>query len=110
MARILFLYSILFASLLAVAASPQQIKGDYIETRSADIYVGQCFANGEVGLAGDEAIVAWHIREGKWEGVSLEGLSVVAAIKANATPSASPIRLSLSSSLIVRLHRRKDRH
>jgi hypothetical protein len=85
MAKIPFMLSILFASLLASAASSQQIKGDYIETRSADIYVGQCFANGEVGLAGDEAIVAWHISEGKWGGVSLEGLSVVAAIKANAT-------------------------
>ena len=34
---------------------------------------------------GDEAIVAWHIQEGKWDGISLAGLSVVGAIKANAT-------------------------
>jgi len=30
-------------------------------------------ANGEVGLTGEEAIVAWHIQEGKWDGVSLAG-------------------------------------
>lgn len=61
------------------------IKGDYVETRSADIYVGQCFANGEMGLAGDQAILAWHVREGSWQGVSLAGLSVVGAVKAQAT-------------------------
>src|SRR5437016_12523687 len=44
-----------------------QIHGQYLETRSADVYVGECFRNSEVGLAGDQAIVAWHITEGKWE-------------------------------------------
>jgi hypothetical protein len=70
-----------------------QIKGQYLETRSADVYVGQCFANGEVNLAGTEAIVAWHVQEGKWDGVSLAGLTVVGAIKAQATlgdPYAKP--------------------
>jgi len=61
------------------------ISGDYVETRSADVYVGQCFANGEMGTAGDQAILAWHIREGSWEGVSLAGLNVVGAVKAQAT-------------------------
>jgi hypothetical protein len=67
------------------AQKTQQISGQYLETRSADVYVGQCFANGEVGLTGEEAIVAWHIQEGKWDGVSLAGLTVVGAIKAQAT-------------------------
>ena len=61
------------------------IIGDYLETRSADVYTGSCIANSEMGLAGDEAIVAWHIRDGSWNGVSLGGLSVVGVIKANAT-------------------------
>ena len=63
----------------------QTIRGDYVETRSADVYTGQCFANGEMGLTGDQAILAWHIREGSWEGVPLAGLSVVGAVKAQAT-------------------------
>ena len=62
-----------------------QIKGQYLETRSADVYVGQCFANGEMNTAGQEAIVAWHIGEGKWDGISLDGLTIVGAIKAQAT-------------------------
>jgi len=76
----------------AFAAQPQ-IRGQYLETRSADVYVGQCFANGEMNTAGSEAIVAWNIQEGKWDGVSLAGLKVVAAVKAQATlgdPYAKP--------------------
>jgi hypothetical protein len=38
-----------FVALLASSFAPQaqQITGDYIESRSADVYVAQCFANGE---------------------------------------------------------------
>lgn len=61
------------------------IKGQYMETRSADVYVGQCFANSEMNLTGEEAIVAWHVTDGAWDGVSLAGLTVVGAIKAQAT-------------------------
>jgi hypothetical protein len=63
----------------------QQIRGDYIETRSADVYTGQCFANGEVNLVGREAILAWHVQNGSWNGVPLDGLTVAAAVRAKAT-------------------------
>ena len=43
----------------------QQIRGDYLETRSADVYTGACFANGEVNLVGNEAILAWHVKAGQ---------------------------------------------
>lgn len=78
---------------LTASALAQQIHGDYIETRSADVYTGQCFANGEVNLAGDEAILAWHVQNGSWDGVQLNGLTVAAALKAHATlgdPYANP--------------------
>jgi len=74
---------LLFAMVLPMAA--QQISGDYIESRSADVYTGQCFANGEVNLVGNEAILAWRVQNGSWDGVSLEGLTVAAAVRANAT-------------------------
>lgn len=70
---------------LSTAVYAQQIRGEYIETRSADIYTGQCFANGEVNLVGNEAILAWHVEEGSWNGVSLAGLSVAAAVRAQGT-------------------------
>jgi hypothetical protein len=75
----------LLVTFLSVALSAQQIRGDYIETRSADVYTGQCFANGEVNLAGKEAILAWHVQSGSWDGVALDGLTIAAAVRARAT-------------------------
>ena len=72
-------------SFLSIAPSAQQIRGDYMETRSADVYTGQCFANGEVNLMGKEAILAWHVQSGTWDGVTLDGLTIAAAVKARAT-------------------------
>jgi hypothetical protein len=78
---------ILFVCLasLSIAMNAQEIRGDYLETRSADVYTGQCFANGEVNLVGNEAILAWHVQSGSWDGVPLEGLTVAAAVRANGT-------------------------
>ena len=92
------LLSLAALTLFAVCAPGQPpakstIQGEYLETRSADVYTGQCFANGEMNLTGDEAIVAWHVKGGKWDGVGLDGLSVGAAVKAQATlgdPYANP--------------------
>src|SRR5207247_7275652 len=71
--------------LLTVPAFAGQIYGDYVETRSADVYTGPCFANAESGLVGDQATLAWRIRNGEWNGVSLDNLSVVAVTRTSAT-------------------------
>ena len=86
---------VLFAFLLLTVpfTFAQKISGDYIETRSADVYTGQCFANGEVNLVGNEAIMGWHVDRGAWDGVALDGLNVVAVVRAKATlgdPYANP--------------------
>lgn len=85
------------ASFVVIAVSAitdaQQISGDYVETRSADVWTGPCFANAEVGLAGDQAILAWKIQKGDWNGECLDGLGIVAVVKAHATlgdPTADP--------------------
>jgi hypothetical protein len=78
---------------LSTFSIAQQIRGDYLETRSADVYTGQCFANGEVNLVGDQAILAWHVQSGSWDGVPLDGLTIAAAVHARATlgdPYANP--------------------
>lgn len=69
---------------LAVSAKAA-IRGDYVEVRSADIYAGHCYANSEVGMEGKEAMLAWKIQSGDWQGVELAGLGVVAVVRANAT-------------------------
>ncbi len=61
------------------------ITGQYIEARTADVYTGPCFANSETNLVGKQAVMAWHIERGTWANVSLDGLSVVAVVRANAT-------------------------
>ena len=85
--RKLYLPAVAGFALMVLSAVPGSaaIKGDYIEARSADVYTGPCFANGEVGLVGNEAILAWKIKEGGWKGTSLNGLGIVAVVKAHAT-------------------------
>jgi hypothetical protein len=82
------------ALLVAGSAIASQIHGDYIETRSADVYTGPCFANGEMNLVGNQALLAWAVRSGSWNGVALNGLVVAVAVRANATlgdPYANPL-------------------
>jgi hypothetical protein len=86
MRRLFALTAVIFAVLaLAATGNAQHVSGDYIETRSADVWTGPCVANGEVNLAGDQAILAWRVRQGEWNGVALDGLSVVGVVKAAAT-------------------------
>jgi hypothetical protein len=73
------------AATAALAVSQPAITGDYLEVRSCDIYTGPCFANAEMGIAGKEAILVWSIKEGSWQGTSLDGLSVIAALRADGT-------------------------
>jgi len=61
------------------------IAGDYMEARTADVYTGPCFANSEMNLAGKQAVLAWRVSRGAWQGVPLDGLAVVAAVRAAAT-------------------------
>lgn len=87
-----------FAALVLVLAAgttqAADISGTYIESRNAEIYASHCFANSEIGITGDLAVMAWNIESGRQNGVSLDGLSVVAVVKASSTignPFASPL-------------------
>lgn len=62
-----------------------QIRGEYVETRTADVYTGPCFANSEGGLSGELAVFGWKIDKGTWQGVTLDGLSVVGVVRAQHT-------------------------
>jgi len=74
------------ASLALSASLPStHVRGEYIEARTADVYTGPCFANAEVGLTGDLAVMGWKIDQGNFQGVNLDGLSVMGAIHASNT-------------------------
>jgi hypothetical protein len=98
-ATLFFLALALIFALPTLAATPADratttISGDYAEYRTADVYTGPCFANGEIGLTGQEAVMAWHVETGTWEGVGLQGLSVIAVVRASATlgsPYSNPL-------------------
>ena len=69
------------ATLLVLAAAPAEaVSGYYLEARTSDVYTGPCYANSEVNLVGKEAILAWRVEEGSWDGVDLADLSVVAVV------------------------------
>lgn len=70
---------------LSSVATAAQIRGEYLEARSCDVYTGPCFANAEMDLAGKEALMAWRVEQGGWNGVDLEGLSVAVVANSDKT-------------------------
>jgi hypothetical protein len=73
----------------ALAASPDaqpqnHIVGDYVEARTASVFAGPCHFNAELTTTGREAEMAWHVREGVWNGTSLDGLTALASVVSQA--------------------------
>ncbi len=85
--RNLLALSCLAASAAFAAELPfaSAVRGSYVEARTADVYTGACFANGEIGITGDLAVMGWKIERGSWQGVKLDGLSVVGVVRATTT-------------------------
>lgn len=80
-------HTLLAATLMvggAAIATPT-VSGDYLELRTCDVMVGQCFANGDIGLRGKEAVMVWSVNEGSFDGVTLDGLHVMALVRAQDT-------------------------
>ncbi len=61
------------------------LKGHYLEARTCQVYTGPCFANGEMGMAGKDAVLAWKVQQGQRHGVDLSGLSVALIVRASHT-------------------------
>ena len=74
------LSSLTFATL---AAGPASVTGTYVEARTAEVFAGACVMNGEAATTGREALLAWKVDRGQVNGVSLDGLAVVAALAAD---------------------------
>ena len=63
-----------------LAASNAKITGDYVEARTAEVFAGGCIMSSEAETIGRQAVLAWRIRNGEFDNVALEGLSVMAAV------------------------------
>jgi hypothetical protein len=81
---------ILTAVLAGLTAAPllgtggASISGSYVEARTAEVFTGACIMNGEAATTGREALLAWKVDRGSFNGVSLNGLAVVAAVAGDA--------------------------
>jgi hypothetical protein len=73
----LALSSLTFATL---AARPNSVTGTYVEARTAEVFAGACVVNSEGGTTGREALLAWKVDRGQVNGVTLDGLAIVAAL------------------------------
>jgi hypothetical protein len=73
---------------LAVSAAPlaagrNSVTGSYVEARTAQVFTGGCVMASEAETMGREAVLAWSVGRGTFNGVSLDGLSIVAAVVAD---------------------------
>ncbi len=57
-----------------------RITGEYVEARTAEVFAGGCIMNSEAETMGRQAIMAWKITSGSFDGVALDGLTVAAAV------------------------------
>src|SRR5262245_57175298 len=74
------------AVLLAISsATAGEIRGQYVEARTCDIWTGPCFANADFNIGGKNGVMAWKIDEGCVDDVRLDGLGVVAVVAAGNT-------------------------
>ena len=75
----------LAAALLSLAASASagdrgRVVGEYVEARTAEVFAGGCIMNSEAETAGRQAVMAWRITSGRYDGVMLDGLAITAAV------------------------------
>jgi hypothetical protein len=64
-------------------AESVSLRGDYVEVRTASVFAGACHYNGEVVTTGRDALMAWNVTSGKWQGVDLAGVRVFAIVSAD---------------------------
>ena len=72
------------ALVLSSQAESVSLRGDYVEVRTASVFAGACHYNGEVVTTGRDAMMAWNVTSGKWQGVDLSGVRVLAIVSADA--------------------------
>jgi hypothetical protein len=69
------------ASTVSITAGGKAtVTGQYVEARTAEIFTGGCIMGSEAETMGKQAVLAWKIDRGTVNGVSVDGLSVVAAL------------------------------
>src|SRR2546423_9996301 len=68
------------AGTVSMSAGGTTVSGQYVEARTAEIFTGGCIMGSEAETMGKQAVLAWKIDRGSVNGVSIDGLAVVAAL------------------------------
>jgi hypothetical protein len=63
------------------------LQGDYVEARTCSVFAGACHYNGELMVAGREAIQAWDFTQGQYQNIDLAGVKAVAVVACDANLS-----------------------
>lgn len=84
MKKLTLSFALSILTLATLSAKPASVTGTYVEARTAEVFAGACVMNGEAATGGREALLAWKVDHGQVNGVSLDGLAVVAALAADA--------------------------
>jgi hypothetical protein len=63
-----------------LAGGKGTLTGDYVEARTAEVFTGGCIMNSEAETMGKQAVLAWKVDRGSFNGIAIDGLSVVAAV------------------------------
>ena len=66
------------------ASNANRITGEYVEARTASVFAGACHYNGELVTTGRDALMAWNVKSGSWDGVDLSGVRALAIVSSNA--------------------------
>src|SRR5690349_25037649 len=69
---------ILFAGTPLLAGG--RISGSYVEARTAEVFTGACIMSSEAETMGKEAVLAWKVDRGSFNGIPLDGLTIMAAV------------------------------
>src|SRR5436853_4394119 len=77
---IVLLAGFAMAGTVSLAAGGSSVSGQYVEARTAEIFTGGCIMGSEAETMGKQAVLAWKVDRGSVNGVSIDGLSVVAAL------------------------------
>src|SRR6476659_869102 len=62
------------------AGGKGSVSGAYVEARTAEVFTGGCIMNSEAETMGKQAVLAWKVDRGSFNGINIDGLSVVAAM------------------------------
>ena len=98
MQRVLFAAAVLVVAICALVFSSHaenvSLRGEYVEVRTASVFAGACHYNGEVVTTGRDAVMAWNVTSGKWQGVDLAGVRAMAIITSDENLSDNKARQS----------------